>query len=201
MRRRLTELAVAAMVLTLVAIAPWSQAATDAGPVYVLGERATFQSGCFPPCLCPVLEQAPVRGTFRLTSTGYDGLFNTFAVTDVRWVVDTGGPEQIIGGSGKYKLGGEVAPVQQIDLDLVIAGNPVQHFASGLVPASTADLPGISVAVSMNNMFCHDIAIVVDAALAPAPGIPTVQRWALSALALLILIVTADLMLRRRRNH
>ena len=51
MRRRMTELAVAAMVLVPVAIATRSQAAIDDGPVYVLGERATYQSGCFPPCL------------------------------------------------------------------------------------------------------------------------------------------------------
>ena len=143
-----------------------------------------------------------MRGTFRLTPTGFDGLLlNTFAVTDVSWAVNTGGSERLISGSGQLQTAVEVALVQQLDLDLVIAGNPVQHFSSGLVPAGTVDLPDINAAVSMNHMFCHDTAIVVDAAPAPAPGIPAVQRWALLALGLLILIVTADLMLRRRKNH
>ena len=201
MRRRLTRIAAAAFILVLVAIPSRSQNAISAGPVYVLSERATYQSGCFPPCLCPVSEQAPVRGAFRFTPMGFDGLFNTFAVTDVSWAVNTGGSERFIGGSGNYKLGGEVAFMQQLDLDLVIGGNPVQHFSSGLVPAGTAELTGINVAVSMNHMFCHDTAIVVDAAPASAPGIPAVQRWALSALGLLVLILTADLMLRRRKHH
>ena len=122
-------------------------------------------------------------------------------MTDVSWAVNTGGSERLIGGSGNYKLGGEVALVQQLDLDLVIAGNPVQHFSSGPVSAGRVELPGINVAVSMNHLFCHDTAIVVDAAPAPAPGIPAVQRWALLALGLLILIVSADLILRRRKNH
>jgi len=200
MRRRLTEIAVGAIVLALVAIPARSADATAVGPLYVLSELATYQSGCFPPCMCPVLEQALVRGTYRMTPVGSDGPFETFAVTDVSWVVDVHGSRQLIAGSGNYRLGGKDALLQQLDLDLVIAGNPVQHFSSGLVPAAAVDLPGINVTVSMNQLFCRDTAIVVDAAPAPAPEIPAVQRWALLALGLLILIVTSDLLLRRRRN-
>ena len=201
MRRRVTGMAAASIVLALAAIPSRSQDAMGAGPVYVLSERATYQSGCFPPCLCPISEQAPVRGTFRLTSTGFDGLYNTYAVSDVRWAANIGGAALLIGGSGNYKLGGELALVQQLDLELVIGGNPAQHFDSGLVPAGSVELPGINVAVSMNHLFCHDTAIMVDAAPAPAPGIPAAQRWSLLALGLLILVVTADLRLRRRKKH
>jgi hypothetical protein len=200
MRVRATGMAAASIVLALVAIPSWPQIAVESGPVYVLSERATYQSGCFPPCLCPVLEQAPVRGTFRLTFTGFDGLFNTYVVSDVSWAVDIGGSELLISGSGNYKLGGEVALTQRLDLDLVIDGNPVQHFTSGLVPTNTAGLPDINVAVSMNHMSCHDTAIVVDALPAPASSIPAVQRWALLSLGMLILIFAASPMLHRRAN-
>ncbi len=29
----------------------------------------------------------PVKGTFVLTPTGFDGLFDTYTVTDVNWLV------------------------------------------------------------------------------------------------------------------
>src|ERR1019366_6837317 len=200
MRCRLIGIAVLSIVLALVATPSRSQDANPAGSVYVLGENATYRSGCFGPCLCPIV-QAPVRGTLRLTSTGFDGLYNTFDLSDVSWAVNVGGSGLLITGSGEYKLGGEVALLQQLELDLVIAGNPVQHFDSGLVPAGTVEFPLINVVVSMNHMFCHDTVFAVDAAPGPGASIPTLQQWALMALGLLILLVTANLLLRQREKH
>ena len=75
----------------------------------------------------------PVKGTFVLTPTGFDGLFDTYSVTDVNWLVAIGGNETIVTGSGTYKIGGEFALQQQLSLDLQVGTNKVQHFDSSLV--------------------------------------------------------------------
>ena len=63
-----------------------ANAQSAGGPaLYRLNPDSSFQRGCFPPCECPVMGTEPVKGTFLLTPTGYDGLFNTYAVTDVNW--------------------------------------------------------------------------------------------------------------------
>ena len=41
-------------------------AESNATRLYKLEPESTFQQGCFPPCLCPYLQTAPLRGTFRL---------------------------------------------------------------------------------------------------------------------------------------
>ena len=91
-------------------------------------------------------------------------MFDTYEVTDVHWNVDLGGPGLAISGSGSYRIGGEFALTQQLELDLVIDGGEAQHFDSGLVVADGALRPSIDVAVSTNGMFCYDTVIVVDAA-------------------------------------
>src|ERR1035441_6694879 len=40
----------------------------------------------------------------------------------------------IVTGSGTYKVGGEVAFLQELALDLQLGGAHVEHFDSGLVP-------------------------------------------------------------------
>src|SRR5258708_1744968 len=100
-------------------------------------QDSTFQQGCFPPCLCPVLVPSAVKGTFVLTPTGFDGLFNTYSVEDVRWVVSIGGADTLVTGKGTYKLGGEFALQQELSLYLQVGGATVEHFDSGLVPELT----------------------------------------------------------------
>jgi len=199
MRRGAAGTAATSIALALAAVPAWSQDANPFAPVGVLSDLATYQSGCFAPCLCPVMNEAPVRGTFRLEPIGSDGTFATFAMRDVRWTVDLPGAKQDIEGAGTYKVGGGAAPLQQLELDLVIAGNPVQHFDSGLVPAGTAVPGAIRVAVSMHGMFCYDTVIVVDAAPAPPAaivpalppaGIPALPPWGPLALGLAILVLS-----------
>src|SRR5262245_9806075 len=65
-----------------------SQAQTASGStLYRLNTNSSFEQGCFGPCECPVLIVEPVKGTFILTPTGFDGLFSNYAVTDVNWRV------------------------------------------------------------------------------------------------------------------
>src|SRR5262245_52991948 len=110
-----------------------AQIDTSGGTLYRLNQDSTFQEGCFPPCLCPITEAVPVKGTFVLTPTGFDGLYNTYAITDVNWLTSSGGAETIVTGRGTYKIGGEVALQQQLILDLRIGSNKPEHFDSGLV--------------------------------------------------------------------
>src|SRR5438094_5953454 len=104
-------------------VAVSTPASAQTGTLYRLNEDSTFQQGCFPPCLCPIMISVPVKGTFVLTPTGFDGLFITYAVTDVNWLLSIGGSETTVTGSGTYNIGGEVALQQQLYLALPVAGD------------------------------------------------------------------------------
>src|SRR3989442_13183337 len=107
-----------AALLLLGVVAASIPASAQAGTLYRLNQDSTFQQGCFPPCLCPIMIAVPVKGTLFLTPTGFDGLFNTYAVTDVNWLVSIGGTDTIVTGSGTYKFGGEFPLQQQLSLEL-----------------------------------------------------------------------------------
>jgi len=40
--------------------------ATTSPTLYRLEPGSTYQHGCFAPCLCPILAEVPLRGTFGL---------------------------------------------------------------------------------------------------------------------------------------
>src|SRR6266478_346281 len=73
--------------LILGVVAPSTAASAQTSTLYRLNKDSTFQQGCFPPCLCPIMIAVPVKGTFVLTPTGFDGLFDAYTVTDVNWLV------------------------------------------------------------------------------------------------------------------
>ena len=108
----------------------------------------------------------PVKGTFVLTPTGFDGLFNTYAVTDVNWLVSIGGTDTVVTGSGTYKFGGEFALQQELSLDLQVGGDKAQHFDSGLV-TGPAPFPDIKVTISVNGQVCFDTVFEVSASPVP----------------------------------
>ena len=141
-------------------------ASAQGGTLYRLNKDSTFQQGCFPPCLCPITIPVPVKGTFVLTPTGFDGLYDTYAVADVNWLVSMGGTNATVTGSGTYKVGGEFALQQQLALDLQIGGDKAQHFDSGLM-TGPAPFPDIQVTISMNGQVCFDK--VFDVSASPVP--------------------------------
>jgi len=147
---------------------------TVAAGIYRLDKGATFQRGCFDPCLCPISLEAPVRGTFQLTSVGFDGRFQVFEFSDINWTVSMGDPELRITGSGKYRIGGEFALQQELSLDLQVGEDPPQHFESGLVDVGTK-LPSLSVMVSVNKMYCFDTVISIEASPVPRSEIHPYQ--------------------------
>src|SRR2546427_2105837 len=95
-------------------------AQTDTSGVYFyeLDKTSDFQTGCFAPCLCPVLISGPLQGTFNLKHLGFDGLYNRYDVSDVRWKVPDNTTNLTIQGGGTYRVGGEFAIQQQLSLDL-----------------------------------------------------------------------------------
>ncbi len=143
-----------------------ASAQTTNATLYRLNPDGSFEQGCFPPCLCPVMIDAPVRGTFLLTPTGFDGLFNTYAVSDVNWIVWIEGTARVVTGSGAYRVGGEFAVQQQLSLYLQMDGGKVEHFDSGLVTSSTP-FPDIKVTISTNGQYCFDTVFNVSASPVP----------------------------------
>lgn len=172
MKPWLTGLRVTALISLAAALALLAPANATAGlaprlsRLYRLSERSNFEQGCFPPCLCPILQAGPPRGTFRLKPAGQDGPFRLYEVRDLDLTLVLGEREVRITGSGKYRWGGEVAALQRLELDLRVGDDPPAHFDSGLV-AIEAKFPDIRVVVSMHGMFCFDTALTIDASPVP----------------------------------
>lgn len=135
---------------------------TSGQTVYLLGKNALYQRGCFAPCMCPVMEQGLVRGSFVLRPASEDPLFRYYDVLAVSWKVTTAAGEFHVTGAGAYRIGGEFALQQQLTLDLSFDGSAPQHFDSGLVPGG-GEFPVIDIAVSINGMYCNDTAFFVRA--------------------------------------
>jgi len=115
---------------------------------YALRRDSAMEEGCFGPCDCPVLMRGPLLGRFRLTFLHSDGLFDHYAVEDVRWKVKDLSQSFLITGSGTYRIGGEFARLHQLVLDLQVGEDPVQRFDSGLVQPTT-DFPSIDARISL----------------------------------------------------
>ena len=143
-----------------------AQTPSDSVVAYSLGPKSSFVYGCFPPCLCPVTSFQGVQGSFQLKHVGFDGLYDIYNVTDVRWTLPDNVANVIITGSGQYRIGGEVAIQKQLTLDLRFGSHPSQRFDSGLI-AGENDFPRIEIDVSLRQMTCFDSVIHVQAAPAP----------------------------------
>lgn len=143
-----------------------AQVAVSAPQIYRLDKDSAFQRGCFEPCLCPIMQRAAARGTFVLTPAGSDPLFSIFKITDVNWTVAFGDPEVRITGSGTYRIGGEFALEQRLEMDLKVGDGPVEHFDSGRV-FGEARFPAIDLGISIHGRYCLDTAIDVKASPVP----------------------------------
>ena len=146
------------------AASPTAGQGTHPGPVvYSLANPPSqFEWGCFAPCVCPVLVQSPVVGTFVLGFSHADPLYTYYDVSDVRWTIQGASGIETITGSGSYRRGGEVALSEELSLDLSFGQGPVKRFDSGLHPVR-AQFPEIHTDVSLHGEYCMDSAFVVDA--------------------------------------
>jgi hypothetical protein len=150
-----------------------AQTASDSVVLYALGPKSSFQYGCFAPCMCPVFSAQPLQGTFQLKHVGFDGLYENYEVSNVRWTWPENVANVVITGSGRYRIGGEFAVQKQMVLDLQFGDNPPQRFDSGLI-AGEYDFPRIEIDVSLHQMTCFDSVIHVQAAPATASSVGSV---------------------------
>jgi hypothetical protein len=129
------------------------------------GPPSAFEWGCFAPCMCPVMIQSPLVGTFTLrrrTDPNPAQLYTVYDVSNVQWKASGGLQPATITGAGTYRWGGEVALLDQLTLDLSFNGGPSQHFDSGLEPVR-AVFPEIDTRISLHGEYCRDSVLIVDA--------------------------------------
>jgi len=177
--RAFARFRIPAILLLALAGGPPAQSEGLSSGLYRLDEGSSYQTGCFDPCLCPLGLKVPVLGTLKLANAGTDGLFDVYAVSDVNWTVLLGSQELRVTGSGTYRIGGEFALEQQLELDLTLGDQPSQHFDSGRVAASGA--ASIDVAISLHGMVCRDTVFVVRASRVPRAEIRPYRLYGDSA--------------------
>jgi len=148
---------------------------------YTLAYGSDLQYGCMGPCACPVLFSGPLKGSFTFYRTSIDPLFTHYALLNIAWTYTMndgpGGTPQArsVRGSGTYDIGGEVALVQRMTLDVTTDDTLSQHFDSGLVPVH-ATFPIIDIAAQLKINTCLDSVFHVIAspfgvtAVDPRPG-------------------------------
>jgi hypothetical protein len=137
--------------------------AAEAAVVYRLSPGSTYQEGCVGPCMCPVSMIGKIKGTFTLVQLTPTPLFTRYRVAKISWAVINPNKEVVhmIRGHGIYQLGGEIALMQQLILDLSIDGADPVFFDSGLVPVESA-FPNISISVDRGTK-CYDIWLDINA--------------------------------------
>jgi hypothetical protein len=141
-----------------------------AGPIVMqLTPDSSFQSGCFPPCLCPIQLVPGMSGTLTFTLVETNPLFATHDVTADLTV--PGEPPRSLKGSGTYRVGGEVLIVQELALELSLDGAVPERFQSGQVPGG-GDFPAaLDISVSIGQRECFDTVLDLHARPAgPLPG-------------------------------
>ncbi len=135
---------------------------------YQMSANTSMQYGCFPPCLCPNYGSGPLDGTFLLTPTEFDGLYQHYDVSAVDWTftlwdyAQNAARNVHVAGGGSYQQGGEFARMQRMILDLSLDGAKPQHFDSDLVPAGP-QFPEIDVSVWLHGGYCFDSLFEVRA--------------------------------------
>ena len=136
----------------------------DRPTLYRLERESTFERGCFPPCMCPMLESVSISGTFRLELITVGNVFDFYEVSRVRFKVRRNSGEILeITGSGTYAVS-TIVDSQRMELTLEVGDEPPTVYRSDFdVPGGSA-FPRISVPISINGGYCHDTEIDVRAA-------------------------------------
>jgi|CXWL01.1.fsa_nt_gi hypothetical protein len=141
----------------------------NTGMTLRMAPDATYQEGCFPPCMCPMLMEQPVLGTLKLVYVGFSTGEHSYMVEDVNWFLPGSNTAEQIIGSGKYRIGtpGPITVIQhRLELDLRVGDDAPAHFDSGWLVLSNSG--GIDIPISINGMFCWDRVIRVHANPVPA---------------------------------
>jgi len=148
--------------LLAVAVPSAAQSPGDTTYLYDLSATSRYQEGCFDPCLCPMLAEAGLAGTFTLQHTGTEGGWEIFTVDAIQWTISLpSGVLLQVSGSGSLRIdfaGGS----QRLNLGLSLDDSPPESFDSGVVPL-TADFPRIEVLVSLHGVYCYDKVFTICA--------------------------------------
>jgi hypothetical protein len=133
---------------------------TPPSRVYHLRSGSLDQEGCFGACACAVQLPDAMRGTFVLTPTTPDPLYQNYTISNVQWRVPA--LPRTLAGSGTYRIGGEVAIQQQMTLQLNFNGQQTLHnFDSGLVGPSSPGFPVIHIHLHVPNSLCWNTELEV----------------------------------------
>jgi len=144
----------------LLASGAWAQATPSA---YQLEPSANYMVGCFGGCTCPVVSAQSLGGSMDLTFIGSTpNWFDHYAVRNVDWVLVFGGQQIHVTGSGVYDIGGPVALMHRLRLDLSFDGATPRTFDSGLLTGG-ASFPRLDLLISLNGMVCYDEVFEVRA--------------------------------------
>ena len=119
-----------AAILTFGSPAPAQSLDPGAVWAYTLLEGSYLLDDC-PICGRPTIRM-PLRGTFNLVFQGEDPLFSHYELRDLQFVASLAGRDYKVEGRGTYELGGEVALVQTLQLDLTVNDGQAQRKA-GLI--------------------------------------------------------------------
>ena len=140
---------------------------------YTLFKSANFGYGCDGPCACPFVFSGSLDGSFTFYRTSVDPLYTHYALLNILWHYPVPGTGKIatLTGHGTYDIGGEVANMQRMQLDVVTDGVLAQHFDSGLVPAR-AIFPAIDIDVRVAVNVCIDSVLHVVAGPQGTASVP-----------------------------
>ena len=137
-----------------------AQPAIRAG-VCRLGKDGVWRQDCLGGAPCAG-RAAPIAGTFLLHHQASNPPYDTYAITDVDWLVQAADGPRRITGSGTYQIGGGGFLMQQLQLDLRTNAGPVEHFDSGILAGGT-EFPAIDIEIGFNDQVCISTVIQVTA--------------------------------------
>lgn len=141
------------------------------GVLYQLQAGSTLEIDyCLGPCACPPHSiSGPLAGTFTLTRVNQGPLFDNYTVTGAQWAAvmpQLGGV--VVTGSGTYRIGGEVAVTQEVNLTLVVGDSPIAEphpYASGIVIIDPANpFPRIGITTQTDVIVCTQYTVHIVAA-------------------------------------
>lgn len=89
---------------------------------------------------------------FELNTRG--PVYDLYDIIKVNWVTNLGHGDEPIWGVGTYQVGGEVALMHRMTLDITLGNGPLQHFDSGLVPFSGAGFPRLAITLTGEGPDC-----------------------------------------------
>jgi hypothetical protein len=156
---------------TFTASGGFAQNAAQFDPVvYRLEAPSSFSTGCIPPCLCAVQFQDALDGTFVLTLAKVSGNVSEYSVDQVNWILDAGGAEQLVTGSGTYtRTIGFAGISQELVIELSFDNGPSNTYESGIQAEGRA-FPAIDIGVTTGDT-CLAASFYLEASPVPASEI------------------------------